>query len=128
MNRAADWFVVAFGGTILAASLALALLAHRGVDPIARVDLCWSRILLDRDCPGCGLTRSFVALAGGDLARSFACNPTGPVLFAAVLLLTFLHVLRLAGVPIPRLGSIDGVVAAVAVGTLVIHGFHFYAA
>lgn len=127
MSRAADAFVAAFGGAVLSASAALALLARRGVDPIGGVDLCWSRILLGRACPGCGLTRSFVALAGGDLGRAAACNPTGPVLFAAILLLTILHGLRLAGVPLRRLGAIDAVMAAVALAALVAHGFHFLA-
>jgi len=33
-------------------------------------------------CPTCGLTRSFVALAHGQLARSLHFNPLGPALFA----------------------------------------------
>jgi hypothetical protein len=124
--RPEDLFVVIAGGAVLAASLALALLAHNGMDPIASLDLCWSRILLARDCPGCGLTRSFVAFAGGDLSRSFACNPTGPLLFAGILLLTILHALRLAGAPLRHLGRLDAAIAAILVGALVLHGFHFY--
>ncbi|MBQ8827167.1 MAG: DUF2752 domain-containing protein [Oscillospiraceae bacterium] len=27
-------------------------------------------------CPGCGGTRSFIALAGGDILTSFRCNPS----------------------------------------------------
>lgn len=126
MSRPADWFVVAVGGAILGASLGLAVLAGRGIDPLAGVDLCWSRILLHRDCPGCGLTRSFVALAGGRLGRAVACNPTGPVLFGTILLSTLLHGARLAGAPVRRLGVADSILAALAVGTLVVHGLHFY--
>ncbi len=126
MSRAADWFVVAFGGTILAASLALAILAGRGVDPIANLDLCWSRVLLHRDCPGCGLTRSFVALAGGKLARAFACNPTGPLLFGAVLLSTVLHAIRLAGAPLRRIVLLDSLLWGTAMTTLLVHAVHFY--
>jgi hypothetical protein len=44
---------------------------------------CMSRRLLGVSCPGCGLTRSFVALAHGQVRESFAFNPMGPVLFAA---------------------------------------------
>lgn len=127
MSRAADWIVVTLGGTILAASLALALLAARGIDPIGGVDLCWSRILLHRDCPGCGLTRSFVALAGGHLGRALACNPTGPVVFGAILASTLLHASRLAGASLPRLRLIDCLLAGVAVTTLLVRGIHFYA-
>jgi hypothetical protein len=124
--RPADLFVVAVGGTILAASLALALLARNGVDPLANLELCWSRILLARDCPGCGLTRSFVAIAGGNLGRSLACNPTGPLLFAGTLLLTILHGLRLSGAGLRHLGRIDAAVLAVMTGALLLHGFHLF--
>lgn len=34
-------------------------------------------------CPGCGLTRSFVATAHGDLDGAFAVHAFGPVLFLA---------------------------------------------
>ncbi|HSN69293.1 MAG TPA: DUF2752 domain-containing protein [Thermoanaerobaculia bacterium] len=124
--RPADLLVVVLGGSILATALALALLGSRGLDPIANLDLCWSRILLDRDCPGCGLTRSFVALAGGHLGRALQCNPVGPLLFAALTLLTILHALRLGGARLPRLGRIDVAVGIAVVGALVFRGFHFY--
>jgi hypothetical protein len=38
---------------------------------------CGSRTLLGVDCPGCGLTRSFVALAHGDLTRSLQFHRLG---------------------------------------------------
>ena len=124
--RPADLVVVIAGGAILATAIALALLGSRGVEPIANLDLCWSRILLDRDCPGCGLTRSFVALAGGDARRAFQCNPVGPLLFAGIFLLTILHAIRLGGVRLPWLGRIDFAIAVTLIGGLVIRGFHFY--
>jgi hypothetical protein len=48
-------------------------------------ELCaWHR-LTGTNCPGCGLTRSFIALADGDLPRAWAYNPAGVPLFAGLL-------------------------------------------
>jgi hypothetical protein len=124
-HRALDLILAIGGGAILLTAASLALAAGHGLDPLANVDLCWSRILLDRACPGCGLTRSFVALAGGHLARALECNPTGPLLFAATLLITLLHTLRLAGLPL-RLAGADIAIAAIVTVALIARGFHFY--
>ena len=43
--------------------------------------LCWSVVLLGRECPGCGLTRSFAAIGRGDVHAANALNPLGPMLF-----------------------------------------------
>jgi hypothetical protein len=48
--------------------------------------LCIFRGLFGIDCPGCGLTRSWVALAHGDLGASLSYHLLGPALFAFVLL------------------------------------------
>jgi hypothetical protein len=47
---------------------------------------CPSRVLLHVDCPGCGLTRSFIATAHGQFARAYAFHRVGPLLFLLVLL------------------------------------------
>ncbi len=47
--------------------------------------LCGSRALFGIDCPGCGLTRSFLALAAGDLKASFGYHRLGWLLALAVL-------------------------------------------
>jgi hypothetical protein len=57
--------------------------ALRGGDSLG--GLCWFRAVFDIDCPFCGMTRSFVALAHGDLASAFRFHPAGPLLFAAML-------------------------------------------
>lgn len=38
---------------------------------------CLFRALFDVDCPGCGITRSILALLSLDLARSLALHPGG---------------------------------------------------
>ena len=47
---------------------------------------CLSRSLFDVDCPGCGLTRSFIYLAAGRVAESWSINRVGWLLLLAVLL------------------------------------------
>jgi hypothetical protein len=48
--------------------------------------LCGSRALLGVECPGCGLTRSFVALGNGDWRESLRMHRVGWLLAAAVVL------------------------------------------
>jgi uncharacterized protein DUF2752 len=45
-------------------------------------ELCLMRRSLGIDCPGCGLTRSFISLAHGNLRGAWSYNPAGPLLFA----------------------------------------------
>jgi hypothetical protein len=45
---------------------------------------CPVRHWLGAICPSCGLTRSFVALARGDLGRSIEYHAFGPLLFAGM--------------------------------------------
>ena len=47
---------------------------------------CGFRHLLGAPCPGCGMTRSLVALCRGDAAASWRFHPLGPPLAAAALL------------------------------------------
>ena len=49
--------------------------------------LCWLHAAFGIDCPMCGMTRSFVALAHGDLGAAFRFHPAGPLLFVAMVVL-----------------------------------------
>jgi hypothetical protein len=46
--------------------------------------LCGSQALFGIDCPGCGLTRSFVALADGNLVQSLEFHRVGWFIFLTV--------------------------------------------
>ena len=48
--------------------------------------VCPHRVLFHNTCPGCGLIRSFVALAHGQFQASFQFHRIGPFFFLAVLL------------------------------------------
>jgi uncharacterized protein DUF2752 len=57
------------------------------VVPLARLplpELCMMRRMTGLDCPGCGMTRCFIALAHGDVASAWSYNPAGLWLFAIV--------------------------------------------
>lgn len=61
--------------------------------------LCTFRNLTGLDCPGCGLTRSFVFLGHGQLGSAFQMNWLGPPLFAAVALQIPMRIYRMATRP-----------------------------
>lgn len=46
---------------------------------------CSMQNMVGIDCPGCGLTRSFISLAHGNLDASLAFNPAGILVFGVVL-------------------------------------------
>lgn len=45
-------------------------------------DVCTYRRWTGKPCPGCGLTRSFIAMAHGDWKRAWQFHPFGALLFA----------------------------------------------
>lgn len=47
---------------------------------------CWSVRLFGLECPGCGLTRSMLAVARGDLSAALELNWLGVALFGLLLL------------------------------------------
>lgn len=48
-------------------------------------ELCVYKIVFHRPCPGCGLTRSVVSCAHGDLTAAFHYNELGVVVFVLLL-------------------------------------------
>jgi hypothetical protein len=53
--------------------------------------ICPFRFLTGIPCPGCGMTRSFLAIARGDVHQAVFYNLFGPVLFA-IFLLAVIHI------------------------------------
>jgi len=47
-------------------------------------ELCTMRRMTGMNCPGCGLTRSFISLAHGNLRSSWLYNPAGVFWFVAI--------------------------------------------
>lgn len=84
------WVLLGMSLVVLAASF---VLQREGPEDVALAGVnfvlpptCGSRVMWGWDCPGCGLTRSFVSLAHGDLLASLAVNPAGLFLFGFVVL------------------------------------------
>ncbi len=44
-------------------------------------DTCMSRRIFGVPCPGCGLSRSFVAMSRADVAAALSLHPLGPCLY-----------------------------------------------
>ena len=57
--------------------------------------LCTFKRMTGLDCPGCGLTRSFISLGHGDVLQAWAYNPAGPLMYAVVLFQIPYRVLQL---------------------------------
>jgi hypothetical protein len=85
-GRLLDLGLAAFAAALLGASAWLVPIGDRVASPGGHSlgGLCWFRSIFEIDCPFCGMTRSFVALAHGDVASAFGFHPAGPLLFAAL--------------------------------------------
>jgi hypothetical protein len=82
--------------------------------------ICMSRAWLGIDCPGCGLTRSFVCLAQGRWRASLAYHPLGWVMAALVLVQFPYRLACLSGMrPLPRAWTapIAWILTALLIGT-----------
>ena len=88
---------------ILAAAAALEPAeSHLRLGPITLPTLCTLRLTTGIPCPGCGLSRSFVAAAHGEWRHSLEYHRLGP-LFVVYVLLQVLHRAAWLGLPGSRL-------------------------
>lgn len=55
-----------------------------GSEPLP--ELCSFRHMLGIDCPGCGMTRSFIFASRLQIANAWNSNPAGALLFTSILL------------------------------------------
>ena len=87
-DPAFDTTLVLLSAAILVASFMLSLspAGHVSFLGLSFPESCPTKLVFHRDCPGCGLSRSFVALAHGDLEASWRFNRIGPLFFLLVAL------------------------------------------
>lgn len=91
--------MTSFDRTVVIAAMAIiagAILVGQ-LDLVPEGAICWSVILLGRECAGCGLTRSFAAIGRGDFAAANDMNPLGPVLFIWLVALVAIRLMKRAG-------------------------------
>ena len=86
--------------------------------------LCTFRRLAGIDCPGCGLTRSFICVAHGDLSRAWDFNPIGPLFFPLIAIQVPYRLWQLArirrGEPAVELGTWGLVPLLIVAGLLIV--------
>lgn len=73
------WHAVKLAGLWFAGTLALVWLAGVIQQRSIPMPACNFRLVVGIPCPGCGGTRAFAALAGGDVRRALAMNPLAVV-------------------------------------------------
>jgi hypothetical protein len=75
---------------------------------------CMSKTMFGISCPGCGLTRSFVAIAHGNFESALELNPFGPVFFLLLLLQLPYRVLKYLSLCTKELLKIDKAIDPIA--------------
>lgn len=98
-HRILHYIILALCLFILAAAFAAAyidpvfsFITH---DPPGPFGLCIFKNITGHDCPGCGLTRSFLYIARGDFTRSLNYHDFGVILFVYLCLQIIIQVLYL---------------------------------
>jgi hypothetical protein len=81
---------------------------------------CWWQSSFHFECPGCGLTRSFIAMANGHFSDALSHNPVGPFLFVAALLAFYQRVAELANTRLLYDRDLEGRVLTAALVLLLI--------
>jgi len=106
VSRSSDWVLLA--GCVALVVVSSVISVNHGkvtLDPEGELQLptvCGFKRLTGMDCPSCGLTRSFVAMAHLDPGAAWSFHRLGPFAFTFVLLQIPYRVLRLASATFAR--------------------------
>lgn len=65
------------------------------VETLSRIPLCFFKHLTELDCPGCGLTRSFISLSHGHFLEAIRFNALGPLIYLYLLIYLIGHLFNL---------------------------------
>lgn len=90
--RSNFWLHITFLAMSLGVILCSALMTVEGPRTVrvpglsmALPESCMSRRAWGIDCPGCGLTRSFISMSHGQIGNAFSFNVAGPLVYLFVL-------------------------------------------
>ena len=89
--RSRHWTMLVVGIVVISMSMLLSVRDSGSEAKVSMVGielppLCGSRIWFGSDCPGCGLTRSFIALSSGEFAKSLEYHRVGWLMWLAIVL------------------------------------------
>ncbi len=87
---------------------------------------CVSVLVFGQECPGCGLTRSFVAMGSGDFAGGILLNPLGPVLIAGIFVLLVMRIVKLFIPPRDDWHRADLAIAGIMILAMLVRMVQFY--
>lgn len=84
-------------GVVHVAVVGLVAAAIMPILPPEMMPPCPIRRLFGIACPGCGMTRSFEAVAHGDIVKALGYHPLGPPLVVGALMVVMMEFLPLPG-------------------------------
>ncbi len=65
------------------------------VNTVSSIPLCFFKYMSHLDCPGCGLSRSFISISHGHLIQALEFNILGPLVYLYFLIYLIRHLLNL---------------------------------
>ena len=92
-------FFMLFSAVLIGLSFFFVLEGNTGVRipgmPTAMPETCNAKRMFGIDCPGCGLTRSFISMSSGRFQKAIRFNPSGPLSYLFVLIQIPWHLFQL---------------------------------
>lgn len=122
---AGDRIIVVAAVAVILITSGLGAWMNRG-GSLPSQSFCVSVLAFGHECPGCGLTRSFVAIGSGNFADAVLLNPLGPVLLAGIVSLLVMRIAKLFVPPRDDWHRADLALAGIMIVAMVARSIQFY--